>query len=548
MAESAQKDVLRGASKNIPIGIWGYSFSSISPLDSELESYTKDVEELKEKVRDMLIQSTNELSYNIEFINLLCRLGVSYHFEDEIDKQLNHIFTIDLPKILENNNYQLSTLATLFLVLRQHGYKMTSDVFKKFKDEFGEFKKSIINDVKGLLSLYEACFLAVHGEDILDEALHFTRKYLETLADNSSPHLRKHIRNALILPYHHNMERLNALHYISFYNACESPNGTLLKFAKLDFNWLQLLYRKELALLSTWWENTNIVESLPYARDRVAEAFIWAVGSIFEPQYRLSRMILCKHVQLEAVLDDTYDTYGTMDELKCFTAALERLTIDDIDELPEYMKFFHTCISKIFEETENNVNKTCSYKASYANEMFKELARSYLVEKSWNNDVVEVPSFDEYMQNGRLTSTFDFVTSAVIQGMENMGIKEIIWVRNNPPIIDATKFFGRLMNDIAARKDETKREDFPKGIDCYMKQYKVSRNEAIDGIFKLLENKWKNMNEDLLKPPTISKILLKYAFNFARMSMVFYIGHDLFTYESSSKELITSLFIKPIPM
>ncbi|WCJ20236.1 Terpenoid cyclases/Protein prenyltransferases superfamily protein [Euphorbia peplus] len=546
MGSNKQEDILRGASKNLPKGFWGSTFASFSPLDSELESYTEEVEALKEKVKDMLIQSTKELTYNIDFINLLCRLGLSYHFEDEIDTQLNHIFTT-LPSILEHHDYQLSTLATLFRVLRQHGYKMTSDMFKKFKDNDGQFKRSIVDDVKGLICLYEACFLAVHGEHILDEALCFTRKRLETLAENSSPHIKKLIRDALILPCHQNMERFDALHFISFYEADESPNETLLRFAKLDFNRLQLLYRKELALLSTWWKNTNVAKNLPYARDRLAESYLWALGSIFEPQYSLSRMIICKYVQLVTLVDDTYDTYGTMDELKHFTTAIERFPNDGIDKLPQYMKILYECISTIFEETENDVGGKCSHKVSYAREMLKEIVSSYSVEKTWQNDG-EAPSFDEYMSIGKVTSTYDLLTSAFIFGMENMGIKEMVWVRNDPPIVAASKLFARLMNDISERKDETKREDFPKAIDCYMKQYGVSRPEAIDSILSLLENKWKDMNEDLLKPTNMSKIMLKYTFNFARMSMLFYGGTDLFTYESASKELITSFIINPLPI
>jgi len=46
-----------------------------------------------------------------------------------------------------------------------------SVVFDKFKDTNGEFKKTIINDVKGIQGLYEASFLSVHGEQVLDEAL-----------------------------------------------------------------------------------------------------------------------------------------------------------------------------------------------------------------------------------------------------------------------------------------------------------------------------------------------------------------------------------------
>lgn len=123
-------------------------------------------------------------------------------------------------------------------------------MFEKFKDSDGAFKKTICSDVKGLLSLYEATFLSVHGEDILDEALVFTRQNLETLVAQSSPPLAERIRNALVRPFHQGIERLEARQYISFYEGDESRNETLLKFAKLDFNRLQLLYKQELAILS----------------------------------------------------------------------------------------------------------------------------------------------------------------------------------------------------------------------------------------------------------------------------------------------------------
>ncbi|KAJ6854512.1 hypothetical protein NC651_039437 [Populus alba x Populus x berolinensis] len=104
---------------------------------------------------------------HIEFINLLCRLAVSYHFDDEIENSL--------PDLLEKHDLDLYTGSLLFRVLRQHGFKMPCVVFDKFKDTNGEFKKTIINDVKGILGLYEASFLSVHGEQVLDEALVFTK-------------------------------------------------------------------------------------------------------------------------------------------------------------------------------------------------------------------------------------------------------------------------------------------------------------------------------------------------------------------------------------
>ncbi|XP_065849693.1 terpene synthase 5-like isoform X2 [Euphorbia lathyris] len=538
-----EQDIFRGCLKNLPNSVWGQTFASLCPHDSELESHSKEVEALKVKVKNMLLHSTKELTENIQFINLLCRLGVSYHFEDEINEQLAHIFT-RLPKLLEDNDYDLCILANLFRILRQYGYKMTCDVFKKFKDGDGEFKEGITNDVKGILSLYEACFLAIHGEDMLDDALAFTRKHLEILAENSSPRLQKHIRNSLMCASHRNIERIDVLQYISFYEEDEYVDQTLLKFAKLDYNGLQLLYKKELSLLSSWWKNLNVAENLPYVRDRLVEGYMWALGSCFEPQYSLSRILISKYVTVVTMLDDTYDSYGTIDELRLFTAALQRPTKEVVDKLPEPMKFIYKAI---FELTENDENQGCSCKTTFASEMMLELAMAYNIETIWQKER-KAPSFDEYMRNGKVTSTYDILTSAFILGVENMGMKEMLWIRNDSKIIIGAKLYTRFLNDVI--KNETKRGDFPKAIDCYTIQYGVSEDEATEAIFKILENKWKEMNEELMKPTTISRMLLKYTFNYARASMLFCLNKDidLYTYAHNMKPLITSLLINPLPM
>jgi hypothetical protein len=125
-----------------------------------------------------------------------------------------------------------------------------SDVFKKFKDTNGEFNKTITSDVKGNLSLHEAAHLSVNGEQILDEALEFSRTNLESLATQSGPRLARHIKYALIRPIHKTVQRLEAREYISFYEEEDFRNETLLKFAKLDFNRVQLLHQQELSTLS----------------------------------------------------------------------------------------------------------------------------------------------------------------------------------------------------------------------------------------------------------------------------------------------------------
>ncbi|KAL2900028.1 putative terpene synthase 6, partial [Bienertia sinuspersici] len=128
-----------------------------------------------------------------------------------------------------------------------------------------------------MLSLYEATQLRVHGEDILEEALDFTTHFLNLIASFSEPvpiiHIlfRKHgnlipgpraaappalpqerpcseqAQQLLIQPLHRGMQRVQAQHFISFYEEDECRNEKLLQLAKIEFNRLQLLHRNELS-------------------------------------------------------------------------------------------------------------------------------------------------------------------------------------------------------------------------------------------------------------------------------------------------------------
>ncbi|WCJ35035.1 Terpene synthase 5 [Euphorbia peplus] len=546
--EMQQEDLFR-ALPGFPPSIWGSTFASLPSQDSEFEAYTKEVEILKVKVHDMLVQSKANVTTNMEFINLLCRLGVSYHFENEIDEQLNDMFKA-FPSLHEEEDYDdLYRLTLLFRIFRQYGYKMSSNAFKKFKNKDGEFDKNIADDAKGLLSLYEASFLSVRGEEILDEALDFTKKHLEILIPKSKPNLQKHIRKSLSQPFHHGIERVEAHEYILFYEDEESKNETLLKFAKLDYNRLQLLYRKELALLSRWWKELNPSEKIPYARDRIVEGYFWILGSQFEPQYSFGRMMGTKYVKMVSVIDDTYDTYGKIHELTPFTSALYRCKDDKIDELPKYLKDLYKIIMDLFAETENHDNDGIRYRTSYAKKMFQELASGYFVEAQWLSDDEYVPPFGEYVKNGLITSSFGVLSSAVMIGMEEIGIEDFEWMKANPKTIKATKLLGRLMNDLKPHEVEYTRRDRPIGLQSYMNEYRVSEEEAIEGMQKLCMTAWKDINEGCMKPNIGSRIVLKNFLNHARVTNYIYCtSRDLYTYSSYMKDAVESLFIRQLPL
>lgn len=126
-------------------------------------------------------------------------------------------------------------------------------MFNKFKDGLGIFNEDLSKDVEGLLSLYEAAHLRVHGEDILEEALAFTTSHLERLKTQLKNELQsKKVIYALETPVWWNMNRVEARRYISVYALEDSHNETLLNFAILDFNLLQKVYQGELVTITRY--------------------------------------------------------------------------------------------------------------------------------------------------------------------------------------------------------------------------------------------------------------------------------------------------------
>lgn len=69
----------------------------------------------------------------------------------------------------------------------------------------------------------------------------------------------------------------------------------------------------------------EFASKLSYIKDRVPETYIsWSLGVYFEPRYSFARVILAKFILLLIVVDDTYDAYGTIEELRLFTDAINR--------------------------------------------------------------------------------------------------------------------------------------------------------------------------------------------------------------------------------
>lgn len=122
-------------------------------------------------------------------------------------------------------------------------------MFEKFKDEDGSFASKNPRD---LLSLYNAAYLRTHGEIILDDAISFSKRCLESIMPNlelEGP-LACEIKCALHSPLPRRVRIYEAKYYISIYEKETTMNVMILELAKLNFNLMQLHHQQELKIIT----------------------------------------------------------------------------------------------------------------------------------------------------------------------------------------------------------------------------------------------------------------------------------------------------------
>ncbi|KAG0488646.1 hypothetical protein HPP92_007457 [Vanilla planifolia] len=210
-------------------------------------------EQKLEMAREALTSQLKDPTSAMETLDMLQQLGIDYHFSEEIDTITQSLYQI----FSTYNDSSISFMDSLqhvalgFRLLRQYGYYTCPDVFSRFMNKQGHFDVALCQDLRGLLSLYEASQMGI-GEDILYKANKFSAENLQACIDHVGVEMGKKIKQALEQPIHLSLPRNTSRQYICQLQREHEMNNLFKEVAIMDFNYVQSLHESEFSEVLRW--------------------------------------------------------------------------------------------------------------------------------------------------------------------------------------------------------------------------------------------------------------------------------------------------------
>ncbi|XP_031395274.1 alpha-farnesene synthase-like isoform X3 [Punica granatum] len=483
-------------SANYKPNIWKYDFLQSLHNKHESEGNATRAMMLVEDVKQMLIEAVS-LKANLELMDNIMKFGLATLFEKEIKE------TLEIVAMMEPNDekshgdstieeHDLYTIALRFRLLRQHGYEVSEDVFRSFKDKNGGFVRAKFGDTKGVRELLEAAHFGLGDGTIMEKAKIFSMESLKKICNNSVnncggiieevPNDNQVVHHALELPLHWRVEWFDARWQIRFHEKEKSGdvNCSMVKLAKIHFNAVQATHQKDLKELSRW-------------------------------------------------------------------------NLGEMQHLPECMKLCFQALDDVTNEIayEIGAEKGWMQVLPHLRKVWGDFCKSLLVEAKWFS-LGYTPSLEEYLENAWVSSSGPLILthSIFFHAHEDLdGAKDLLEM--NKDLVYNSSLIIRLCNDLGTSEAESNRGDAPSSILCYMQEENVSEEEALMHVRGLIVEAWKNINgRSILAQHSPSlQSLIRLCSNAARVAHMLYQSGDGFGVQDGDiRQQILSSLIEPFAM
>lgn len=496
-------------------------------------------------------------------------LGIDRHFKNEIQVSLDYVYSYWNEKGIRCSRDSLipdlNSTSLAFRTLRLHGYNVSSDAFEHFKGQNGQFVCSSIQtagEIRSVLNLFRASLLAFPGEKVMEEAETFAVRYLKEMLQKIQPSsLSQEIEYVLQFGWQSTVPRWEARSYIEIHEQdtdspwtiYEMPREKLMELAKLEFNILNSLQHIELQRLSRWWKASGLSEMI-FTRHRPVEYYTMASCIVMEPKHSAFRLGFAKLCEIATCLDDIYDTYGTIDELEVFTAAVKRWDPSTIECLPAYMKSVYMLLYQLVSEMARDTEETQGRDTlEYARKAWEAIIDAHMQEARWIASGY-IPTFEEYLKNSKITSGLHIAILPILTMdiilPDDISLQEIDIPSRFHHLASS---IGRLRGDMNAYKIDRAHGEDASCISCYMKDNPGTTEEDALNHFNAMNSfMMKELNWELLEPGSnipFSITCKKPAFDIYRASNYMYKYRDGYTVaDKETKNLVMRTLVQPVPL
>ncbi|TKY59378.1 (3S,6E)-nerolidol synthase 2 [Spatholobus suberectus] len=487
-------------------------------------NHSDKLEVVKNEFRNTVAENSFKGLYMIDAMQ---RLNIDYHFQDEIEAFLRSQY-VNSSTIAGGYGNDIHEIALRFRLLRQQGYFVSADVFDKFRNKEGKFNPKLGENIQGMIDLYEASQLGIAGEDILAKAGEFSGQVLKAKVDCINNHEAKFVKRTLDHPFHKSLPMFTARNFFGDFHGTNVWLGSLKEVAKMDFSLLQCLYHREIAQISKWWTGLGLANELMYARNQPLKWYIWSLACFADPTLSEERVELTKPISLIYIIDDSFDVYGTLDELTLFTEAVCRWDITAIEHLPDYMK---TCFMVLY-----NLTNEISYKVYQKHgwnpidslqNAWKSLCKAFLVEAKWFASG-NFPSAEEYLKNGIVSSGVHIVMVHAFFLLGHGLTEENVQIIDSfPGIISSPATILRLWDDLGNAEDENQQGNDGSYLNCLMMDHPdYTMRMARERVMSKICDAWKSLNQECLFGSYFHSTFTKASLNLARMVPLMYSYDD----------------------
>ncbi|CAL1372583.1 unnamed protein product [Linum trigynum] len=550
-------------SANYKPNIWEYGFlQSLSATDQDMKEYELRAEKLKEEAKFLFAEAAaDDWVAKLELIDSVRKLGLDSFFEDEIKEVLDALSISIGDSSFHIVKRNLHFCALSFRLLRQCGYRVSQDMFIEFMDKptrsFMESK--CCGDVLGLVELFEASYLGLKDEDIMEEANRFSTRVLKSsyprLLLHRNNDLAERVAHALELPIHWRVRWFDVKWQIKVQK--KKVGRALIDLAKVNFNVVQSVLQRDLKKISRWWKDLGLIERLDFTRDRVVESFLCSVGLAIGTEFSGFRIRLTKIILMILVLDDVYDVYGSIEELHHFTTAIDKWNARELEELPEPMKLCFQALTDITEEISVEIQNERGWDDDkqvqpHLQRVWGDFCQAMLVEAKWCRDG-RTPSLKEYLTNGSVSSSGTVIavhSFCSVSSSSSSEMKSSFLEKSDHDLIHNVCLIIRLCNDVGTSKVEQERGEAASSIACYMREADATEEEAKDYVKGLIAGVWKKINEQCFgQPPATPRRFVDITTNMARVAHNLYQDGDGFggqDHKRHHKKQILSLLVHPL--